>query len=221
MEMSDSTRKRRTRTLRIMMALCVVALITIGSTANAFGALIPGTGPRVLDPTLLAQSISAKALTDHECNDAEWHFVINQIDSEANAPASITVKWANGATETVPLDKFTGGVAHYTTTSNLDSQVTSATASIYDGWDGQFNLSHGPCGTSDETSTPTNTPTNTPVPPTQYRRRTRQYRRRTHPPTRQPILRCRRQNTNKYPNEHADQDADARSRNVDSDQDAD
>ena len=34
--------------------------------------------------------------------------------------ASITVKWANGATETVPLDKFTGGVAHYTTTSNLD-----------------------------------------------------------------------------------------------------
>ena len=59
MEMSDSTRKRRTRTLRIMMALCVVALITIGSTANAFGALIPGTSHGYLirhcSPSYLSQ----------------------------------------------------------------------------------------------------------------------------------------------------------------------
>ena len=130
----------------MMMALCVVALVTVGSRGSAFGALVPGTGPRTLDPALLAQPISAKALSDHECDSSEWHFVINQIDTEANAPDSILVTWTNGKSESVPLDKFTGGVAHYTTTSNLDSTVKSATASIYDGWSGQFNLSHGPCG---------------------------------------------------------------------------
>jgi cell division septation protein DedD len=112
------------------------------------------------------QAISAKALTDHSCDDTEWHFVINQIDDETNAPASIDVSWENGASESVPLDKFTGGVAHYATTSNLDSTVTSATAAIYDGWSGQFNLSHGPCGdpgteTPTETATATETPTET------------------------------------------------------------
>jgi hypothetical protein len=79
--------------------------------------------------------------------------------SAANAPQSITVTWANGATEVVPLSKFTGGVAHYVTTSNLDSTVVSATAVIYAGWSGQFNLSHGPCGVPTPSSTPTSTPT--------------------------------------------------------------
>ena len=91
------------------------------------------------------QTITAKALTDHECNDEEWHFVINQIDTEDDAPLSIHVVWVNSDDETVPLDKFTGKVAHYLTTSNLDSTVTQATAEIYTDWDGQFNLSHGPC----------------------------------------------------------------------------
>jgi hypothetical protein len=157
----------------MVMALCVVALVTLGSTSNAFGALIPGTGPQALDQALLAQDISAKALTDHGCDSTEWHFVINQIDSEANAPASITVTWANGQTATIPREKFTGGVAHYSTTLYLDSTVTSATTTIYDGWSGEFNLSHGPCGSVQEptetptaTNTPTNTPTNTAVPAT-------------------------------------------------------
>jgi hypothetical protein len=105
--------------------------------------------------------ITAKALTDHECNSTEWHFVITQINSAANAPATITVTWANGATEQVPLSKFTGGVAHYVTTSNLDSTVVSATADIYSGWAGQFNLSHGPCGAP--TPTPSPTPTSYPT----------------------------------------------------------
>lgn len=109
-----------------------------------------------------ATEISAKALDDHECNSAEWHFVITQIDDESNAPASIHVTWANGASADVALEKFTGGTAHYTTTLNLDSTVTSATANIYAGWSGQFNLSHGPCEVP--TPTPTDTPTNTPTP---------------------------------------------------------
>ena len=106
--------------------------------------------------------ITAKALTDHDCDSTEWHFVINQIDSEANAPQSMTVEWANGDTEVVPPSKFTGGVAHYATTSNLDSTVVSATAQIYAGWSGQFNLSHGSCG--GPTPSPTVTETHTPTP---------------------------------------------------------
>ncbi len=107
------------------------------------------------------QTIWAKALNDHECNDSEWHFVITQVSEESLAPGSINVSWANGAGETVPLDKFTGGTAHYSTSSNLGSTVTSASAEIYSEWSGQFNLSHGPCN-SNATPTiviPTNTPT--------------------------------------------------------------
>ena len=95
----------------MMMALCVVALVTIGSRGSAFGALIPGTGPKTLDPVLLAQSISAKALDDHGCDTTEWHFVINQLGSDADAPSSIHVKWANGNGADVSLDKVTGGGA--------------------------------------------------------------------------------------------------------------
>jgi hypothetical protein len=107
------------------------------------------------------KTIHAKALSDHECNSTEWHFVINQIDEEAHAPSSIHVEWANGASADVSLDKFTGGVAHYVTTANLDSTVTSASAEIYSEWDGQFNLSHGPCP-AEPTDTPV--PSDTPTP---------------------------------------------------------
>ena len=114
--------------------------------------------------------IEAKALTDHGCNTSEWHFVITQIDEESNAPGSIDVTWANGNSASVPLDKFTGGVAHYSTTANLDSTVTSATAMIYSSWSGEFNLSHGPCKPQPtetpvvtETPVETETPTETPV----------------------------------------------------------
>jgi hypothetical protein len=107
-------------------------------------------------------TITAKALTDHECNSTEWHFVITGVTA-ANAPQSIEVTWANDDTETVPLLRVTGGVAHYVTTSNLDSTVVSATAVIFAGWSGQFNLSHGPCG---PTTPPTTTAPPTTMPPT-------------------------------------------------------
>ena len=94
------------------------------------------------------KTISAHALIDHDCDDTQWHFVITQVDTEADAPATIHVTWANGNSDDVTLGKFTGGVAHYSTTANLDSTVVSATAVIYAGWSGQFNLSSGPCGTA-------------------------------------------------------------------------
>ncbi|MCX6023437.1 MAG: hypothetical protein NTZ05_17245 [Chloroflexi bacterium] len=92
-----------------------------------------------------ATAISAKALTDHECNSTELHFVITQLASAAQAPASVHVTWANGAQADVPLQKVTGGVGHYLTTANLGSAVVSATTTIDSAWGGQFNLSHGPC----------------------------------------------------------------------------
>jgi hypothetical protein len=101
--------------------------------------------------------VHSGSLRDHECNSSEWHFVINQIAEDALKPASIHVTWANGAQEDVPLGSpFQSNVAHYTTTSNLSSPVTNATAEIYSEWSGNFNLSHGPClcpGTQTPTST--------------------------------------------------------------------
>lgn len=99
------------------------------------------------------------SLKDHGCDSTEWHFIINQLSSPSLAPASIHVVWANGDEEDVPLQKVTpGGMAHYATSSNLDSLIESATAYIYIGWEGNFNLSHGPCGSVD-TPTPTITVT--------------------------------------------------------------
>lgn len=113
----------------------------------------------------------AGAIDDHDCNDTEWHFEINQISNPVLAPPFIVVTWANEASEPILLHKVTeGGVAHYSTNLNLDLPVISASVEIYSEWEGQFNLSHGPCTfPPTETPTPTSTPTNTPtgtLPPT-------------------------------------------------------
>ncbi len=144
--------------LAFFIVIIAVGAFTLGfSVRDAFGQEANG-----------GQTIYAKALTDHGCDSGEWHFIINQIDDEDNAPPSIYVTWSNGNAQNVLLDKFAGegtfGVAHYDTTKYLDSVVTQATARIYiyTLWDGNFNLSHGPCDTP--TPTPTITPTPTPTP---------------------------------------------------------
>lgn len=91
------------------------------------------------------KEVSAKALHDHECNGSEWHFVITGISGPVLPPASIHVTWASGDEADVPLEQLTGQAAHYTTTANLDVHIVSATTFIDAAWDGQFNLSHGPC----------------------------------------------------------------------------
>jgi hypothetical protein len=148
---------------RRTIALLVAAMIGL---AAVFFLMSSGSGGSLAYATQ-SKTIYAQALTDHDCNSDEWHFVITQVEPAANAPASIEVEWANGDTETVLLDDVTGKTAHYRTESNLDSTVVSATAVIYSGWSGQFNLSHGPCAspspspTKTETQTPTPTPTKT------------------------------------------------------------
>ena len=130
----------------------ITALVAI--LAMVLGAAVSSIGLFSAASATDSKEISAKALTDHECNSEEWHFVITQVDDEADAPESIHVVWANGDEANVPLDKVTGGTAHYATVANLDSTVTSATADIYSYWSGQFNLSHGPCGEEEPTEIP-------------------------------------------------------------------
>src|SRR3954452_23260018 len=69
-----------------------------------------------------------------------WQFVINQIRSPMQAPASINVSWdLNGdghadITEAVPLTNQTGPVGHYITTAHPGGVVTDATAVLADSW---------------------------------------------------------------------------------------
>jgi hypothetical protein len=94
-------------------------------------------------------TVYAKALLDHECNAYEWHFIINQVKDYSSAPKYITVNFSGYGSVSVPLSNFTGKVAHYSTTKYLDAKVLGASASVYGGWSGEFNLSHGPCKTDD------------------------------------------------------------------------
>jgi hypothetical protein len=135
----------------------VLAIMTILMTSG----LAAFTGDSGVAEAATIQ-VKSSTLTDHECNSSEWHFVITQLTSDSQAPASIRVTFSNGQTISVPLEKVTGKTAHYTTTRFLNLTVVSATAEITGAWSGQFNLSHGPCPTP--TPTPTNTPTKTPTP---------------------------------------------------------
>ena len=158
--------------LMVIFALLLMAFIGGADIARANGTIYN----RINNPDCPTIHVKTSTLCGHEINPDEWHFLINQIDIEENAPVSITVLWENSNQEIVNLGKFTGGVAHYTTYSNLDSQVVDAWTTIYDGWNGEFNLSHGPAcpdptpeptltftptWTPTYTSTPTETPTET------------------------------------------------------------
>jgi hypothetical protein len=133
-------------------------------------ALVLGVLPAAaVPPSALAQggqSVFADAIDSHDCDPNEWHFIINQLDSAGQAPASIRVTWDNGVTLTVVLESVSGnGTAHYYDYRYLNQRVTQATATLPNGWAGRFVLSHGPCGPSATATTPpTATRTHTPVP---------------------------------------------------------
>ena len=129
------------------------------------GVLLLGTGSVAADGVKTI-SVHESSLTNHQCDTTVWELIINRIaGGQGQAPNSIHVTWRNGNSAEIALSQFSGegqfGTAHYRTTQNLDSVITSATAVIYSSWDGQFNLSHGPCPQQ-----PTPTPTPTSVPPT-------------------------------------------------------
>ena len=105
--------------------------------------------------------------TSFDCSDGQqikWHFVITQIANRSLAPGSITAQFQNAGTVTIGLDKFTGGTAHYTYYTSSPERLIDAWATIYAGWQGQFNLSRGSTGCPETTPevTPETTPEVTP-----------------------------------------------------------
>jgi len=105
--------------------------------------------------------------THVECSDGqqiEWHFVITQIANSSLAPGSITAQFQNAETVTIGLGNFTGGTAHYTYYTSSPETLIDASATIYAGWNGQFNLSHAKCVGSTSTPTQVTTPVGTPEP---------------------------------------------------------
>lgn len=123
--------------------LAVFALATISTqSASAVGHEMP-------------VSVKQASLADHadDCPGGIMgaHFVITQI---AAGPATIEVYYEDGSSETVPLAKQSGTVAHYNATSG--GVVVDAVALVPSTWTGQFNLSNYICGPSSSTSsTPT------------------------------------------------------------------
>lgn len=89
------------------------------------------------------EMIHAHGLDDHDCNEDEWRFVITSVDAET-APRSIHVNWSGGDAS-VGLDRVTGSVAQYGTSSYLDQQVEDAQTRLPEDWSGEFNLGEGPC----------------------------------------------------------------------------
>lgn len=89
------------------------------------------------------------------------YFVINQVDTPSDAPASITVNFADGSSTVYPLLVVDGKAAKYQGPVPVGSYATSATAVIYDAWSGEFVLSHYLCGTTPPTTDPTTTSSST------------------------------------------------------------
>lgn len=135
-----------------MRALVIVGAVVFLIILSALGGYTIAQADTVIH-------IKEGSLGNHQCDSSEWHFIITQVSDPQLAPSSVHIVWANGNEADVPLDGVTGQAAHYYDYSNLDSPVVDGWTSIYDGWSGEFNLSHGPC--FDE---PTPTPTNTEVP---------------------------------------------------------
>ena len=126
--------------------------------AGALLALV-AFGATTASAVLTTISIDAKqaSLDEHQdaCTDTggtltSWHFIINQV-RVGTPPANITVTWSNGDVEVVPLAMTSGPVGHYNVEgSATHTLITSATATIYDGWSGQFNLSSVECAVAPE-----------------------------------------------------------------------
>jgi hypothetical protein len=86
-------RKRLLATLRGVMAVALMLFATNLLPLAAASALAENQEAELTAEIVSTKGIEAKALTDHECNASEWHFVITGIDTEAHAPATITVNF--------------------------------------------------------------------------------------------------------------------------------
>src|SRR5688500_8701432 len=136
---------------------------------------IPATATLAADPPSSDKPVAAELPDQFICvdnvgdegdcdpNNNGWHFIITQLSSCAQAPATITVTWNDGS-EVVPLQSCNNSTAHYLNTTHIYSTLVSACTTIYDGSSGRFVLRHVPCERRTPTTTPTRTPTFTRTP---------------------------------------------------------
>src|SRR5438067_375806 len=106
--------------LALLRSLAIVAL----GTALVASGLVPGASDSGRVGEALAASTKTvqvmNGLPETLCDPTQWHWIINQIDTQAHAPAFITVTWNNGTPVQIPLQKATDGVvAHYNSTLHL------------------------------------------------------------------------------------------------------
>lgn len=121
--------------------------------------------------SIASQNISQRnATSDVNCTSNEWLWVINQLQNSSSAPASIQVLLSGGGSITVPLSQLQNKNAHYRLDpSDIPAGETpvGATAVIYDGWSGNFVLSHcaaAPSPSPSPAPSPSPTPEPTPNP---------------------------------------------------------
>ncbi len=83
-----------------------------------------------------------------------WHFVITMPPHSEDPPSSITVEFRDAGTVEVNRSApFQANVGHYDAYTGIDDILITATATIFAGWEGQFNLSSYSCsGVPDEYS---------------------------------------------------------------------
>ena len=140
--------------------LLAVSAGVLGTSAQNDGSPISIDQP--VEPAAIDISVSQSSLRDAGCdpqNPNEWQFNITGVLNQT-APATISVT-TNLGVLIVPLTAQNGNVAQYDLVNAGVTSVTDATAVIFDGWSGNFVLSHRPCSLLTPTSTPTNTPTET------------------------------------------------------------
>ena len=147
--MTDIAQSRR-RKKGWPLASLSTALVVFGLLTANLALFAEPSAATVSTKTIEVKQQNVSADQCPEGEPVEWHFVINQINGESNAPPSIEAQFQNAGTVTINLEKFTGGVAHYgvahyTHYTNGPDTLITAEATIYSAWDGQFNLSHIGC----------------------------------------------------------------------------
>ncbi len=78
----------------VLAALGALTLVVSGATVAGASPVQENGGS---SQTTSTETISAKAINDHECDSTEWHFVITQVTPE-NAPEAITVDLRHSGT---------------------------------------------------------------------------------------------------------------------------
>src|SRR5215207_1237612 len=94
--------------------------ISLASTSFVLGLMAFGVAAGWQTPVAEAQSATKtiqvqNGLPRSLCG-PDWHWIITGISDASLAPASISVTFSIGGTVQVPLEKVTGGTAHYTST---------------------------------------------------------------------------------------------------------